>query len=48
MYEHVHEGMCMPAVCVVIQIYHWFKFYFPLFLVMVMHGDEFETRENKI
>ena len=32
---------------VVVQFYHWFNFYFPLFLCMVMHDNEYETKENK-
>ena len=35
-------------VYVVVQFYPWFKFYFPLFLGMVMYDNEFETLENKI
>ena len=35
-------------VYVVVQIYPWFKFYFPLFWGMVMYDNEFETKENKI
>ena len=31
---------------VVVQFYLWFKFYFPLFLGMVMFDNEFETKEN--
>ena len=31
------------SVCVVVQFYPWFKFYFYLFLVMVMYDNEFET-----
>ena len=31
-----------------VQFYPWFKFYFPLFLRMVMYDNEFETKENKI
>ena len=31
----------------VVQFYPWFKFYFLLFMGMVMYGDEFETKENK-
>ena len=34
-------------VYVVVQFYPWFNFYFPLFLGMVMHYTEFETKENK-
>jgi len=34
-------------VYVVVQFYPWFKFYFPLFLGMVMYDNEFETKENK-
>ena len=33
---------------VVVQINYWFKFYFPLFLSMVMYDNEFETMENRI
>ena len=33
---------------VVIQFYHWFKCYFPLFLDMVLYDNEFETKENKV
>ena len=33
---------------VVVQFYPWFKFYFLLFLGMVMYGNDFETKENKI
>ena len=33
---------------VVVQFYPWFKFYFPLFWVIVMYDNEFETKENKI
>ena len=32
---------------VVVQFYPWFKFYFLLFLGMVMYDNEFETKENK-
>ena len=35
-------------VCVVVQFYPWFKFYFLLFLGMVMYDNEFETKEYKI
>ena len=33
---------------VVVQFYPWFKFYFVLFLGMVMYDNEFETKENNI
>ena len=33
---------------VVVQFYPSFKFYFLLFLGMVMYGNDFETKENKI
>ena len=46
---------CLPFIhllyvlwCVVAQFYPWFKFYFLLFLVMVMYDSEFETKGNKI
>ena len=35
-------------VYVVVQFHPWFKFYFPLFLGMVIYDNEFETKENKI
>ena len=31
-----------------VQFYPWFKFYFLLFLGMVMYNNELETKENKI
>ena len=33
---------------VVVQFYPWFKFYFLLFLGMLMYDNEFKTKENKI
>ena len=33
---------------VVVQFYPWFKFYFPLFLGIVMYDNEFKTKENGI
>ena len=35
-------------VYVVVQFYPWFKFYFLLFLGMVMCDNDFETKENII
>ena len=35
-------------VYVVVQFYPWFKFYFLLFLGMVMYDNEIETKDNKI
>ena len=32
---------------VVVQFYPWFKFPFPMFLVIVMFNNEFETKGNK-
>ena len=40
--------MYVPGACVVVQFYPQFKFYFPLFLDMVMCDNEFETKENEI
>ena len=34
--------LCMVQFC------PWFKFYFPLFLGMIIYDNEFETKENKI
>ena len=31
----------------VVQFYPWFKFYFPLFLSMVMYDNKLETEKNK-
>ena len=31
-----------------VQFYPWFKFYFPLFLGIVMKDNEFETKEIQI
>ena len=31
-------------ITVVVQIYPWFNFYFPLFLGMVMYDNEFGTK----
>ena len=40
---------CRPIyVYVVVQFYPWFKFYFLLFLGMLMYDNEFKTKENKI
>ena len=36
------------SICVVVQFYPWFKFYFPLFSGLVMYDFEFKTKENKI
>ena len=33
---------------VVVQFHPRFKFYFPLFLGMVMYDNEFKTNENRI
>ena len=33
---------------VVVQFYPWFKFYLLLFLGMLIHDNEFETKGNKI
>ena len=38
--------MAMKCVYVVVQFYPWFKFYFLLFLGIVMYDNEFETKEN--
>ena len=36
------------VIYVVVQFYPWFKFYFPLFWVVVMYDNVFKTKENKI
>ena len=40
--------MIVFVVSVVVQFYLWFKFYFLLFLGIVIYDNEFETKENKI
>ena len=40
--------MFLIRVYVVVQFYPWFKFYFLLFLGIVMYDNEFETKENRI
>ena len=38
----------MMNLYVVVEFYHWFKCYFPLFWSMIIYDNEFETKENKI
>ena len=38
----------VQLVYVVVQFCPWFKFYFPLFLGMVIYDNEFETKKNRI
>ena len=38
----------MKYVDVVVQFYPWFNFYFPLFLCMVMHDNEYKQRKKEI
>ena len=40
--------MALDVVYVVVQFCLWFKFYFPLFLGIVIYDNEFATKENKI
>ena len=40
--------MTVLVVSVVVQFYLWFKFYFLLFLGIVIYDNEFETKKNKI
>ena len=40
--------MFLIHVYIVVQFYPWFKFYFLLFLGIVMYDNEFETKENNI
>jgi len=35
------------CVDVVVQLYPWFNFHFPLFFFMLVYDDECETKENK-
>ena len=53
-YKRMYGNKPSPSKCtqtsvyVVVQFSPWFKFYFPLFLGMVMYDNKFETKENKI
>ena len=40
--------VCGIYIYVVVLFYPWLKFYFPLFLGMVIYDNEFKTTENKI
>ena len=33
------------GVCVIVQIYHWAKFYFPLYLAVVLYDNELKQWE---
>ena len=46
--KKIKNNIAVNSVYVVVQFYPWFKFYFPLFLGMVMYDNEFETKGNKI
>ena len=46
--EAATEVEDMVEVCVVVQFYPRFKFYFLLYLGMVMYDNDFETKGNKI
>ena len=39
--------MFLIHVYVVLQFYPWFKFYFLLFLGIIMYDNEFETKKNR-
>ena len=43
----IQKVLCI-YIHVVVQFHPWFKFYFLLFLGMVMYDNDFETKENKI
>ena len=46
-YDGKHVQKQAGHVYVVVQFYFWFKFYFLLFLGMVMYDNEFKTKEKK-
>ena len=46
--ERCGKLMIIVFIYVVVQFYPWFKFYFLLFLGIVMYDNEFETKEIKI
>ena len=41
-------NLLLWGVYVVVQFYPCFKFYFPLFLGVLLYDNDFETKENKI
>ena len=43
-----YQFLLAIVIYVVVPFYPWFKFYFPLFLGMVMYDKEFETKGYKI
>ena len=43
-----HSFMVQGGVYVVVQFYPWFKFYFPLFIGIVMYDNDFKSKGNKI
>ena len=43
-----NKSLYQLRVCVVVQFYPWFKFYFPLFWCMIMYDNEFETKEHEM
>ena len=46
-HEPLHVGPLGMFVCVVVQFYPLFKFFFPLFWGMVMHSNQLKTKANK-
>ena len=46
--SRVGKNLMSGLTYVVVQFYPWFTFYFLSFLGIVMYGNEFETKENKI
>ena len=47
-YSTMEKPWLKHRISVVVKFYPWFKIYFPLFWVMVMYDNKFETKENKI
>ena len=45
---HIFHHFGIRCIRVVVQFYPLFKFYFPLFLGMVIYDNELKTKENKI
>ena len=46
--KEVRELLSTFYICVVVQFYPWFNFYFPLFLCMGMYYNEYKTKENRV
>ena len=46
LFAQYQVSLILIFIYVVVQFYPWFNFNFPLFLAMVMYGNEFKTKKN--